>query len=109
MIPWKEVSAAIGKIFALSTETQKNKADIKQTREELEKLEQKVQRLNQQIIDLTFALQRAYFETQRLRDESERRDKDATREREILLLRLENQRLRFESGLPPARADAPEE
>lgn len=101
MIPWKEVSAAISKIFALSTETQKNKADIKQTRDELETLEQKVQRLNQQVIDLTFALQRAYFETQRLRDNNEHRDKDTARERENLILRLENQRLRIDRTPPP--------
>jgi len=81
MIPWKEISATIGKVFTLSQETQKNKADIKQTRDELESLEREVQRLSQQGTDLTLTIQRVYYETQRLQDkirhlreDSERRD-----------------------------------
>jgi hypothetical protein len=36
MIPWKEVSAAIAKIFTLTQEMQRNKSDIKQVSESKE-------------------------------------------------------------------------
>ena len=101
MVPWKEVSAAISKIFALSTETQKNKADIKQTRDELEKLEQKVQRLNQQVIDLTFAFSVPTLKLSAFGMTTSAGTETRARERENLILRLENQKFRLERSLPP--------
>lgn len=110
MIPWKEVTAAIGKIFTLSQETQKNKTDIKGLDEKVDKLSRDVKLLETEITQSLLGLQRVYYETQRLQDEirhlredNERRDKDAARERENLILRLENQLLRAERGLPPPK------
>ena len=111
MIPWKEVSAAIGKILALSSETQKNKADIKSLGDRVGDLSKEFQSAQAEIAQFSLALQRVYYETQRLQDEirrlredNERRDRDAARERENLILRLENQLLRAERGLPPPEA-----
>lgn len=116
MIPWKEVSAAIVKVFTLTQEMQANKADIKRLSEKVDGLSKEVQSLNQKTNDLAFALQRAYYENQRsqdelrhLREDNERRDKDAARERENLILRLENQRFRVDRILPPPDAGTPGE
>lgn len=63
MLPWKEVSAALGKIFTLTQETQKNKADIKSLSERVDGLSSEVKSLNKEINELTLAVQRVYFET----------------------------------------------
>ena len=47
MIPWKEVSAAIVKVFTLTQEMQANKADIKRLSEKVDGLSKEVQSLNQ--------------------------------------------------------------
>ena len=112
MFTLKEIYAAVSKVVTLTQETQKNKADIKQAREELDKLERSVQHLNQQVHELTLVMQRTHYETQLLRsdiqhfrEENARHDNEAAREREVLVLRLENRLLRFERQLPPPKSD----
>lgn len=50
MIPWREVSAAIGKMFTLTQEMQANNADIKHLSEKVDGLSKEVQSLNKKLL-----------------------------------------------------------
>lgn len=56
MLPWKDIYAALGKIFTLTQETQKNKADIKGLGEKVDDLSKEVKSLNREIHELKMNL-----------------------------------------------------
>ncbi len=74
---------------------QQNKADIKELRHHEREQDQRIDRLVEAVQELTFALQH---------------DRDmSARDRENLLLRLENALLRFERRLPSGSSDKKED
>jgi archaellum component FlaC len=81
---WNQIGEFFKHVLFLTQETQKNQADIR--------------RLTQEMQDLTRAVERLAYEIHRV---SERE----THEREILALRLENERLRFEGRLLAGKPD----
>ncbi len=81
---WNQIGEFFKHVLFLTQETQKNQADIR--------------RLTQEMQDLTRAVERLAYEIHRV---SERE----THEREMLALRLENERLRFEGRLLAGKPD----
>ncbi len=73
-------------VFAFGQQTNKNQKDIEALQGEVRKL--------------TTTMQQVIFELQRLRDEMQHTKDTEARDRENLLLRLENERLLFERRLP---------
>lgn len=88
---WKQFFDFIREALLLNRETQQNKADIKDARDEIRSLKGQVE-------NLTLLAQRLSFEIQRIdeREKGERRE---------LSLRLENEMLRFERRLPSGKGD----
>lgn len=83
---WKQLLNFGKQIISLTRKTQEHDADIKEIRQELRALSE--------------TLQQMQFE--------QRHDRDmAARDRENLLLRLENYLLRSERGLPPGGPESP--
>jgi chromosome segregation ATPase len=78
---WKKIYEALSRLFALTQKVERHDKEIAELRQELR--------------NLTAMVQRLAYETQRV---SEREG----HEREKMVLRLENQLLRFERRLPPA-------
>ncbi len=81
---WNQIGEFFKHVLFLTQETQKNQADIR--------------RLTQEMQDLTRAVERLAYEIHRV---SERE----THEREMMALRLENERLRFEGRLLAGKPD----
>ena len=81
---WKKIYEALSRLFALTLKVERHDKEIAEIRQELR--------------NLTAVVQRLAYEIQRI---SERE----THEREKIELKLENQLLRFERQLPPARQD----
>jgi len=75
---WKQIGEFFQHVLFLTQETQKNQNDIR--------------RLTQEMQELTRAVERLAYEIHRVSDRE-------THEREMLALRLENERLRFEGRL----------
>ena len=73
-------------VFAFGQQTNKNQKDI--------------EALQTEVRQLTAGMQQIVWELRRQRDEMQNRKDADVREREILLLRLENELLRFERRLP---------
>ena len=81
---WQEVTGALKMIILLDERTEKNANDIVEIREELR--------------NLTKAVERLAYEVKRIDDRE-------AAEREILRLRLENERLKQGRGLPATPAN----
>ena len=81
---WKQIGEFFKHVLFLTQETQKNQEDIR--------------RLTQEMQDLTRAVERLAYEIHRV---SERE----AHERELMALRLENERLRFEGRLLAGKPD----
>jgi predicted nucleic acid-binding Zn-ribbon protein len=81
---WKQIGEFFKHVLFLTQETQKNQEDIR--------------RLTQEMQDLTRAVERLAYEIHRV---SERE----SHERELMALRLENERLRFEGRLLAGKPD----
>lgn len=73
-------------MLILSKETERNRTDIKEVREEVERL--------------TMVVQGLAFEIKRLSEKIDRAHETETHEREKLALRVENEMLKFERRLP---------
>lgn len=83
---WKQVAESLKQLLLLTTEqTQRNRREIKEMRQEMQ--------------DLTRVVERLAYEVQRVRDHE-------VHEREKMALRLENEMLRFERRLPEAKRGA---
>lgn len=91
---WKQIWEYGRQLVALASSSKQHENDIKAMRQELKEL-------RGDLNALAFALQQTQAE--------QRHDRDmAARDREVLLLRLENFLLRSERGLPPpALSDEP--
>jgi len=87
----KHLYAWVKQLFILSWDTQQNRLDIREMREELDRLTSSVQKLA--------------FETQRIRERVEHVQALEASEREKMALRLENEMLRFERHLPAGGRD----
>lgn len=93
---WKQLIEYGKRLANLVQKSQQHEEDIKQLRQDIKELNAKVDRLAD-------AVQHMAFELQRERD-------NATRDRQILQLSLENTLLRFERRLPPGtQQDDPQE
>ena len=79
---WKQVLQVAARFWKVAEETQRNSTEIRELRQELN--------------DMGKVLDRVLYELQRQKE-------NETHEREKLALRLENELLRFERRLPPAR------
>ena len=90
---WKQFLELARQVFSLTEDTQKNKTDIKELRQDLKTASEKSEKNYQ---ELKSAIERLAYEIHGIgqREEAERR---------ILRLELENQLLRAERGLPPAK------
>ena len=78
---WKQFIDLVRQVLTLTEDTQRNRAEIKELREQLQAL--------------TLTVQRLAMEMERTRS-------DERHEREKLVLSLQNALLRFERRLPPA-------
>lgn len=85
---WQQLYQYGRHLFAVAQKVERHDNEMKQMRQELDAL--------------TGTVERILYEIQRDRDATEK-------DREILLLRLENQLLRFERRLPPPPANSPTE
>lgn len=81
---WKKIYEALSRLFALTQKVEKHDKEIAELREELR--------------NLTAITQRLAFELHRINERE-------MHEREKMNLRLENQLLRFERRLPPAKRE----
>lgn len=79
---WKKLYEVLTRLFALTQKVERHDKEIVELRQEIK--------------ELTSVMQRLVYEIQRI---SERE----THEREKMELRLENQLLRFQQRLPPAK------
>jgi predicted nucleic acid-binding Zn-ribbon protein len=75
---WKQIYEALKQLLLLTQQTERNRAEIKELRQELD--------------DLTSAVERLAYEVRRSGE-------NETHEREKLVLRLENKLLKFERRL----------
>jgi hypothetical protein len=91
---WKQFLEFSKQVISLARKSQQHETDIKEIRQELKQL-------GEEMRGLTTAIQQVQWE--------QRHDRDmAARDRENLILRLENYLLRAERGLPPGKEnDAP--
>lgn len=89
---WKKLYDLAKLVFTFGQQTQKNQDNIEVLQEEVRQL--------------AVALQRMAYELQRVRDELQHLRESESHEREKLVLRLENERLKFERRLPAAKRDA---
>jgi predicted nucleic acid-binding Zn-ribbon protein len=83
---WKEIYEWATQLLVLSKETERNRTDIKEVREEVERL--------------TLIVQGLAFEIKRLSEKIDYARETETHEREKLALKLENEMLKFERRLP---------
>ena len=93
---WNEIFSAVKQIFVINEQTQLNKDEIKELRRNFKELEDKV-------IHLTSLIGILAQDNLRMRDEMHNIRKDEAKERENLALKLENEMLKFERRLPPAK------
>ncbi len=91
---WKEFYEWVKQMLILSKETERNRADIKDMRQELERL--------------TLIVQGLAFEIKSQSEKIDRAHENETHEREKLTLKLENEMLKFERRLPTAEKDKTE-
>jgi predicted nucleic acid-binding Zn-ribbon protein len=85
---WKTIYEWATQLLVLSKETERNRNDIKELREEVERL--------------TIIVQGLAYEIKRMGDKIEHQHQSETHEREKLALKLENEMLKFERRLPPS-------
>jgi predicted nucleic acid-binding Zn-ribbon protein len=76
---WKQIYEALKQLLLLTQQTERNRVEIKELRQELD--------------DLTSAVERLAYEVRRDRE-------NEAHEREKLVLRLENELLKFERRIP---------
>jgi predicted nucleic acid-binding Zn-ribbon protein len=79
---WKQILELAKRLFMLAEDTKRNRDEIRELREEVRRL--------------TGAVERLAYETRRVSDKE-------GHERKQLALRLENELLKFERRLPPAK------
>ena len=79
---WKQILELAKRLFMLAEDTKRNRDEIRELREEVRRL--------------TGAVERLAYEIHRVSDKE-------GHQREQLALRLENQLLKFERRLPPAK------
>jgi predicted nucleic acid-binding Zn-ribbon protein len=79
---WKQILELAKRLFMLAEDTKRNRDEIRELREEVRRL--------------TGAVERLAYEIHRVSDKE-------GHEREQLALRLENELLKFERRLPPAK------
>lgn len=79
---WKQILELAKRLFMLAEDTKRNRDEIRELREEVRRL--------------TGAVERLAYEIRRVSDKE-------GNEREQLALRLENELLKFEHRLPPAK------
>jgi hypothetical protein len=96
---WKQVIETLWQTLRLAEDTQQNRQDIKELEKQMRDFATATE---QKINDLQRVIERLAAAIERLgeREEAERR---------ILKLELENQLLRAERGLPPAKSESPAE
>jgi predicted nucleic acid-binding Zn-ribbon protein len=90
---WKQFLDLVRQVFSLAEDTQKNKTDLKELRQDLKASSEKSEKNYQ---ELKSAIERLAYEIHGIGQREEA-------ERKILRLELENQLLRAERRLPPAR------
>lgn len=88
---WKQLYEWAKQLFMVSQDTERNRADIKDLREELARL--------------TAVVQRLAFEVQRVGEKTDYARQAEASEREKLALRLENDLLKFERRLSAAKSE----
>jgi predicted nucleic acid-binding Zn-ribbon protein len=86
---WKEIYEWATQLLVLSKDTERNRTDIKEVREEVERL--------------TLVVLGLVFEIKRLSEKIDRAHENETHEREKLALKLENDMLKFERRLPSGK------
>lgn len=86
---WKEIYEWATQLLVLSKETERNRTDIKEVREEFERL--------------TILVQGLAFEIKRLSEKIDHAHENETHEREKLALKLENEMLKFERRIPSGK------
>jgi len=96
----KDLFELLRQMLRITEDTQQNRQDIRDLKAELRdvarKSEQENRDLRDEVRDLRSAVERLTYEIKRV-------DDHGTAEREKLVLLLENQLLKFERALPPAK------
>ena len=92
---WKEIFSVIREIFVLSEKTDQNKTALAELRLGLRDTDIKVSKL-------TEIVQILIQENARLREEMNGIRREEAKEREKIVLKLENEMLKFEKRLPPS-------
>lgn len=85
----KQLYEAIKQILLLTHKTEQNHEEIKE--------------LRQQVREMASALERLAYEVHRVSEKVDRASQNEAHEREKLALRLQNELLKFERRLPPAK------
>jgi uncharacterized protein YoxC len=85
----KQLYEAIKQILLLTHKTEQNREEIKE--------------LRQQVRDMASALERLAYEARRVSEKVDHAGENEAHEREKLALSLQNELLKFERRLPPAK------
>ncbi len=93
---WKDLIEFTKAVFFLQRDTQQNKEDIKKSEQNIEKLQQDVKEIRKEFANLTIIVEKLMFEIIRVSDRE-------TAEREKIVLKLENEMLKFERRLPQGK------
>ena len=88
-VMWKEIYEWATQLLVLSKETERNRIEIREVREEVERL--------------TLIVQGLAFEIKRLSEKIDHAHENETHEREKFALKIENEMLKFERRLPSAK------
>jgi septal ring factor EnvC (AmiA/AmiB activator) len=101
----RQLYGLASRLFSLNRDIQQNRTDISNVQQEVREVRQEVRELRQEFgqiqrefHELTLAVQRFMFELHAIREHE-------AHEREKMALRLENELLRSERHLPPAKPD----
>lgn len=93
---WKQIFDYAKEIVFLTRETQENKSDIKEQKSEIKEIRAEVKQLRTDFNNLVLLVQQFSFDIQNVSNREEA-------EREKLVLRLENEMLKFERRLPQGK------
>lgn len=97
----KQVTDLATKFFSLSKDVEKNKSDIAELRQSLKDVSLETDRQSRDYQDLRQEVRDLAAEVRSLRNEMQAGWEAQARERQMLLLQLENALLRRDAGLPP--------
>ena len=93
---WKQIYEYTKDFLLLSRETQENKSNIKEQKTEIRELRSEVKKLQTDFNNLLLVVQKLSFDIEKVdeREQAERRE---------LILKLENEMLKFEHRLPQGK------